>query len=71
MVEHHFHHKWKDQERTVIKLTQLQKLPELRLRLTELASDRKLHAQSARKHANVMPSMLRLEHASVVFSLSI
>jgi hypothetical protein len=67
VVEHHFHHKWKSRERTVSKSTQLQNHPETRLRLTELASDRKLHAQSARKHADVMPSMQRLEHASVVF----
>jgi hypothetical protein len=68
VVEHHFHHKWKARERTVSKSSQLQNLPETRLRMTELTSDRRLHAQSTRKHEDVMPSIQRLEHASGPFS---
>jgi hypothetical protein len=67
VVEHRFNHKWKARERTVNKSAQLQNLPEIRLHLTELASDRRLHAQSVRKHADTMPSMQRLKHTSGVF----
>jgi hypothetical protein len=41
---------------------------ETRLCLTELASDRRLHAQSDRKHADAKPLMRRPEHASATGS---